>query len=73
MAMTLTRAKLEELVGGLLERTKQPCKNCLKDAGVSTGEISEVLLVGGMSRMPKVQEYRQGSLRPRPEQGGEPG
>ena len=55
MAMTLSRAKLEELVGSLLERTKQPCKNCLKDAGVSTGEISEVLLVGGMSRMPKVQ------------------
>merc|ERR1712216_667417 len=55
MAMTLSRAKLEELVGSLLERTKQPCKNCLKDVGVSTGEISEVLLVGGMSRMPKVQ------------------
>merc|ERR1711966_392483 len=55
MAMSLSRAKLEELVGSLLERTKQPCKNCLKDAGVSTGEISEVLLVGGMSRMPKVQ------------------
>jgi molecular chaperone DnaK len=55
MAMTLTRAKLEDLVGNLLERTKQPCKNCLKDAGISTSEISEVLLVGGMSRMPKVQ------------------
>ena len=55
MALTLTRAKLEDLVGGLLERTKQPCKNCLKDAGIGTGEISEVLLVGGMSRMPKVQ------------------
>merc|ERR1712100_1011766 len=55
MALTLTRAKLEDLVGGLLERTKQPCKNCLKDADIGTGEISEVLLVGGMSRMPKVQ------------------
>merc|ERR1712232_1319696 len=58
--MTLTRAKLESLVGDLLERTKRPCRNCLKDAGVGSGEVSEVLLVGGMTRMPKVTEIVQG-------------
>merc|ERR1712216_830435 len=72
MAMTLSRAKLEELVGSLLERTKQPCKNCLKDAGVSTGEISEVLLVGGMSRMPKVQETVQSVFGKQPSKGVNP-
>merc|ERR1712100_949754 len=56
MALTLTRAKLEDLVGGLLERTKQPCKNCLRDAGLTTSDIKEVVLVGGMTRMPRVQE-----------------
>lgn len=54
--ITLTRSKFETLVGHLIERTKNPCKNCLKDAGVSTKEIDEVLLVGGMTRVPKVQE-----------------
>jgi len=53
---TLTRADLEKLVGPLLERTKDPCKKCLKDSGLSTREITEVLLVGGMTRMPKVTE-----------------
>jgi molecular chaperone DnaK (HSP70) len=52
--MTITRAKLEALVGELLERTKQPCHQCMKDAGVAAKDISEVLLVGGMTRMPKV-------------------
>mmetsp|Transcript_20042 Transcript_20042/g.27747 ORF Transcript_20042/g.27747 Transcript_20042/m.27747 type:complete len:675 (-) Transcript_20042:335-2359(-) len=56
MNVTLTRAKLEALVGPLLERTRQPCKDALKDAGVSAREINEVLLVGGMTRMPRVQE-----------------
>jgi len=51
----LTRAKLEELTGGLVERTIEPCKNCLRDAAISTGEVDEVILVGGMTRMPKVQ------------------
>jgi chaperone protein DnaK len=53
--MKLSRAKLEELTGNLVERTLEPCKSCLRDAGVSTGEVNEVILVGGMTRMPKVQ------------------
>nr|GMD85886.1 heat shock 70 kDa protein, mitochondrial [Ipomoea batatas]GMD92800.1 heat shock 70 kDa protein, mitochondrial [Ipomoea batatas]GME08204.1 heat shock 70 kDa protein, mitochondrial [Ipomoea batatas] len=54
--ITLTRSKFEALVNNLIERTKSPCKNCLKDAGISTNEVDEVLLVGGMTRVPKVQE-----------------
>ncbi len=52
----LTRAKMESLVEDLLERTLEPCKNALKDAGLKASDISEVILVGGMTRMPKVQE-----------------
>ena len=51
----LTRAKLEALVDDLIERTIQPCAKALKDAGLTAGEIDEVILVGGMTRMPKVQ------------------
>lgn len=54
--ITLTRSKFENLVNHLIERTRDPCKNCLKDAGVSVKEVDEVLLVGGMTRVPKVQE-----------------
>ena len=52
----LTRAKLEALVGDLIKRTVGPCQAALKDAGVKASEIDEVILVGGMTRMPKVQE-----------------
>jgi len=52
----LTRAKLESLVDELIERTIAPCRTAIKDAGVSVNDISDVILVGGMSRMPKVQE-----------------
>ena len=52
----LTRAKLESLVDELIERTMEPCKIAVKDAGVKLSEIDDVILVGGMSRMPKVQE-----------------
>ncbi|MEK9725142.1 MAG: molecular chaperone DnaK, partial [Rhodospirillaceae bacterium] len=52
----LSRAKLEALVEELVERTIAPCKQAIKDAGLSAGEIDEVILVGGMTRMPKVQE-----------------
>lgn len=52
----LTRAKLESLVGDLIERSLEPCKQALKDAGLSNSDINEVILVGGMTRMPKVQE-----------------
>jgi molecular chaperone DnaK len=54
MVMKLTRAKLESLVDDLIERTLGPCRAALKDAGVTAGEINEVILVGGMTRMPKV-------------------
>src|SRR5881227_1512079 len=53
---TLSRADLEKLVDDLIERTIEPCKKALKDAGLSAAEINEVVLVGGMTRMPKVQE-----------------
>ncbi|MBW7920698.1 MAG: molecular chaperone DnaK [Rubellimicrobium sp.] len=56
MVMKLTRAKLESLVGDLIEASLKPCKTALKDAGLSTGDIDEVVLVGGMTRMPKVVE-----------------
>ena len=56
LTMKLTRAKLEALVEELIEKTIGPCKAALKDAGLSAGEISEVVLVGGMTRMPRVVE-----------------
>jgi len=56
LTMKLTRAKLEALVDDLVQRTVDPCKKALKDAGVNAGEIDEVVLVGGMTRMPKVIE-----------------
>ena len=54
LVMKLSRAKLEQLVDELIQKTLQPCRAALKDAGVSAGEINEVILVGGMTRMPKV-------------------
>ncbi len=56
LSLTLTRAKLESLTQQLTERTKEPCLKALKDAGVSKEDIGEVILVGGMTRMPAVQE-----------------
>ena len=56
LQMTLTRAKLEELVDDLVQRSLEPCKKAMKDAGVSAKDIDEVILVGGQTRMPKVQE-----------------
>ncbi|MBT3812766.1 MAG: molecular chaperone DnaK [Gammaproteobacteria bacterium] len=55
----LTRAKLESLVEDLIQRTKGPCETALKDAGLSTSEISDVIIVGGQTRMPKVQQIVQ--------------
>ncbi len=54
--MTLSRAKLEDLVGDLIERSIEPCRRALEDANLKPGDIDEVLLVGGMTRMPAVQE-----------------
>ena len=56
LVMKLTRAKLESLVDDLIQRTLEPCRAALKDAGVTAGEINDVILVGGMTRMPKVIE-----------------
>ncbi|MDB5371409.1 MAG: molecular chaperone DnaK, partial [Belnapia sp.] len=56
LVMKVTRSKLEALVDDLIARTLEPCKNALKDAGLTAGEIDEVILVGGMTRMPKVIE-----------------
>ena len=56
LLLTLTRAKLEILVGDLIDRTRPPCEQAMKDANVSTNAIDEVVLVGGQTRMPKVQE-----------------
>ncbi len=53
----LSRAKLESLVEDLITRTKQPCEQALKDAGISSSQISDVILVGGQTRMPKVQDF----------------
>jgi len=56
LVMKLTRAKLESLVGDLIKKSMDPCKAAMRDAGVTTGDIDEVVLVGGMTRMPKVVE-----------------
>ncbi len=56
MVMKLTRAKLESLVSDLIKSSLKPCKEAIKDAGLSTSDIDEVVLVGGMTRMPKVKE-----------------
>jgi molecular chaperone DnaK len=60
MEIRLTRAKLESLVEDLIARSLEPCKQALKDAGLSTAEINDVILVGGQTRMPKVQEAVKG-------------
>ena len=54
--ITLTRSKYESLVSNLIERTREPCKSCLKDANITVKDVDDVLLVGGMTRVPKVQE-----------------
>ncbi|MCF7885408.1 MAG: molecular chaperone DnaK [Candidatus Marinimicrobia bacterium] len=56
LMMKLTRAKFESLIGDLIEKTRQPCNQALKDSGISASEIDEVILVGGSTRIPKVQE-----------------
>ena len=64
--MKLTRAKLESLVSDLVEKTMEPCKIALKEAGLSTSDINEVILVGGQTRMPKVQEMVQQFFKKEP-------
>ncbi len=72
LTMKLTRAKLESLVEELIQRTIEPCKAALKDAKISAGEIEDVVLVGGMTRMPKVGEVVQKFFGREPHKGVNP-
>ena len=72
MVMKLTRAKLESLVGDLIKSTIKPCKAALKDAGLSAGDIDEIVLVGGMTRMPKVIEEVSSFFGREPNKGVNP-
>ena len=72
LAIKLTRAKLEALVDDLIDSTLVPCKQAIKDAGLTAGEISEVVLVGGMTRMPKVQQKVQQFFGREPHKGVNP-
>src|SRR5881398_610001 len=72
LTMKLTRAKFEALVDDLIQKTVEPCRKALKDAGLSAGEINEVVLVGGMSRMPKVQEIVKQMFGKEPHKGVNP-
>ncbi|TIS79644.1 MAG: molecular chaperone DnaK, partial [Mesorhizobium sp.] len=72
LTMKLTRAKFESLVEDLVQRTIDPCKAALKDAGLKAGEIDEVVLVGGMTRMPKIQEIVKQFFGKEPHKGVNP-
>ncbi len=72
LTMKLTRSKLEQLVDDLVERTKEPCQQALKDSGYSAGDIDEVILVGGQTRMPKVQEIVKEIFGKEPHKGVNP-
>lgn len=72
LTMKLTRAKFEALVDDLIQRTVEPCRKALKDAGLSAGQIDEVVLVGGMTRMPKVQEVVKQFFGKEPHKGVNP-
>ena len=69
---TMTRSKLEQLVDGLIQRTLEPCKKALADAGVGKDAVDEVILVGGMSRMPKVRELVEQFFGKKPHTGVNP-
>jgi molecular chaperone DnaK len=72
LTMKLTRAKFEALVDDLVQKTVEPCRRALKDAGLSAAEINEVVLVGGMTRMPKVQEVVKQLFGKEPHKGVNP-
>ncbi|MFL4970757.1 MAG: molecular chaperone DnaK, partial [Xanthobacteraceae bacterium] len=72
LTLKLTRAKFEALVDDLVQQTIEPCRKAIKDAGISAGEISEVVLVGGMTRMPKVQEVVKQFFGKEPHKGVNP-
>ena len=72
LQMTLTRAAFEQLIDDLIERTKIPCQNALRDAGLSASDIDEVILVGGSTRVPKVQETVKALFGKDPHKGVNP-
>ena len=72
LALTLSRSKLESLTSDLVARTKEPCLKAMKDAGVDPSEIADVVLVGGMTRMPAVQEVVQSIFNKEPHKGVNP-
>jgi len=72
LTLKLTRAKFEALVDDLIQKTVEPCRKALKDAGLTAGEINEVVLVGGMTRMPKVQEIVKSFFGKEPHKGVNP-
>ena len=72
LVMTLTRAKLEQLVGDLIEKTVEPCKQAMADAGITAADVKEVILVGGMTRVPAVQKMVVGLFGKEPHQGVNP-
>ncbi|HCU22226.1 MAG TPA: molecular chaperone DnaK [Candidatus Atribacteria bacterium] len=72
LVMTLTRAKLEQLTADLIERTFEPCERAMKDAGLKPEEIDSVILVGGMTRMPKVEEVVKKIFQKEPKRGVNP-
>jgi molecular chaperone DnaK len=72
MAITITRAKLEQLVGELVENTLGPVKQALSDAGLTAAQIDEVVLVGGQTRMPLVQEKVKAFFGKEPHKGVNP-
>jgi molecular chaperone DnaK len=72
LSLNLTRAKLEQLVADLVERTKGPVMQCMKDAGISAKEVDEVVLVGGQTRMPAVQEMVKQVFSKEPHKGVNP-
>src|SRR5579885_2566464 len=72
LTMTLTRSKLEQLVGDLIERTAEPCRQAMKDAGVTPADIGEVVLVGGQTRMPAVQDLVKKLFGKEPHKGVNP-
>src|SRR5690242_7156550 len=72
ISLKLTRSKMEQLCDDLFERTITPVRNCLRDAGVATEKIDELVLVGGMTRMPRVVEVARGLVNKQPHQGVNP-
>ncbi len=72
LSLKLTRAKLEQLVDGLIDRVKEPCRKAIEDAGMKKEDINEVILVGGMTRMPKVQETVKAIFGREPHKGVNP-